>query len=122
MITYNGQDLFSSGPSVTQPGPYQSRDAEAASPGSVGGSLITQGTRPRTITQIGTLIANSDGQLQTLIDAIQAQVGSGEATLSDEFDRDWPGCVMRVFEPEPSNRLGPRRAVRYTITYLQTSP
>lgn len=122
MITYNGLDLFGSGPSVTQPGPLVSRDAVAENLGAIGASVIAQGMTPRIITQIGTLIADTRQQLRQLIDAIESEVGLSGATLIDEFENDWPECFMQSFEHEPSGQLGPRVTARYTITYLQACP
>lgn len=122
MIIYNEQDLFSSGPSTIEPGPIESRDAVADTPGSLGASVITQGTAPRRLTQRGTLVADNADALQSLIDAIQAQVGFGSAALIDQHGKAWPDCLMQRFDPTLFYRLGPRYAVDYEITYLQTQP
>lgn len=122
MITYNGIDLFSSGPSLIEPGPTQSRDAVADAPGAIGASVIGQGRGPRSITQRGTLVADSEPGLRALIDAIDAQVGTDAATLSDPHGNDYAGCVMRAFEHASIKRLGPRYACHYTLAYLQTTP
>lgn len=122
MITYNGLDLFSSGPSAIEPGPLESRDAVAEAPGAVGASVITQGTAPRLLRQQGTLIADNAEALRALIDAIQAQVGLGDAALVDPLGRTWAGCLMQRFESPMTHRLGPRLAAPYEITYLQAQP
>lgn len=122
MITYNALDLFSSGPSAIDPGPLTSRDAVAKSPGSIGATVVNQGTTPRRLTQRGTLVADNAEALQALIDTIQAQVGAGNATLTDQHGKDWHDCLMQRFDPAPFHRLGPRYAVDYEITYLQTHP
>lgn len=120
MITYNGLDLFSSGTSEVQPGPLESREAVMDMPGAVGASVITQGVSARTLNQHGTLAADTEAQLATLVDAIEAQVGRCVATLSDTQGNDWPGVFMQRFEPGEVYRLGPRYARQYTIRYLQT--
>lgn len=122
MITYNAQDLFSSGPGAIDPGPYESRDAVADTPGTIGASVINQGTAPRRLTQRGTLVADSAEALQALIDTIQNHVGAGSATLTDEHGKDWPDCLMQRIESAAFHRLGPRYAVDYEITYLQACP
>lgn len=121
MITYNGLDLFGSGPSTLDPGPLDSRIAPSDVPDAAGASIVLQGVGPRTITQHGTLVADNASALQVLVDAIEAQVGSGGATLTDNLGKDWPGCVMQRFDPGVVDRLGPRFAVDYTITYLQAT-
>lgn len=120
MITFNGLQLFNSGPSSIDPGPLESRDAIAESPGSMGTSVITQGTAPQRLAQRGTLVADNTEALQTLIDTIQSQVGAGTATLVDQHNNVWADCLMQRFEAEPFRHLGPRYATDYEITYLQT--
>lgn len=122
MITYNGLDLFSSGPSVVEPGALEGRDALADAPGAIGASVVTQGVLPRKLVQRGKLIADDEQALQSLIDAIQSQVDSGAATLVDQHAKAWPECLMRRFEVETFTRLGPRLMTAYEITYLQTYP
>lgn len=122
MITYSGQDLFSSGPARVLPGPINSRDAVAEAPGTIGASLIGQGISPRSLTQLGTLFGDSPAELQAQIDAVAQQVGAEAAELIDGDGVAWPGCVMRRFEPEAPRRIGPRYASDYTIEYLQTTP
>ena len=120
MITYNGIDLFSSGPSSIDPGPYEARDAIANAPGTIGASVITQGVAPRQLLQRGTLVADDAEALQDLIDAIQTQVGIDASTLIDQQGKAWPDCLMQRMETEPFTRLGPRVTSTYEITYLQT--
>lgn len=122
MITYNSLDLFSSGPSAIEPGPFEGRDAVADRPGAVGASVVTQGVRPRKLTQHGQLVADDVDVLQATIDTIQAQVSAGAATLIDQHGKAWPDCLMQRFEAGPLTRLGPRFATTYEITYLQTHP
>ena len=122
MITFNGLDLFSSGPSRTIFGPVEGRDALAQSPGAIGVMLTQQGRQPREITQRGTLVADTEPALRELTTAIEGQVGAAAATLTDEHGNDWPDCVLRVFEPGPVGRLGPRYTLDYITTYLQVSP
>lgn len=122
MITYNSLDLFTSGPSLIEPGPLTGRDAVADTPGAIGASVLTQGIAPRKLAQRGTLVADDVESLQALINAIQEQVGAGTAELIDMYGKAWRDCLMQSFEPEPFHRLGPRVAAHYEITYLQTHP
>ena len=122
MITFNGLDLFSSGPGLVDPGPVQSRDAVAEAPGGVGAAVIGQGLAPRTIDQHGTLIADSQPALQGLIDAIARHVGSQAATLVDQHGHAFACCVMQRMKTGTIDRLGPRFACAYTLRYLQACP
>lgn len=121
-ITYNGLNLFCSGPGRISPGEITSRAAITQTPDATGTTVISQGLEPRAITQHGTLIADSAGQLQSLISRIEHYVGQGDATLVDENAKPWPHCVMRRFETNNPRRVGPRHAVDYTIAYLQAKP
>ncbi|MGB0766420.1 MAG: hypothetical protein ACPGYV_01780 [Phycisphaeraceae bacterium] len=122
MITFDGLDLFSAGPSLVELGPIESREATADSPGSIGGEVVTQGLSPRVLTQQGTLVADSASQLRTLIEAIEALVGTEPATLVDQNGQAWRDCLMRSFAPALFYRLGPRHAAEYAVTYLQMRP
>lgn len=121
MITFDGQALFTDGPARVTPGPLASRDAVADAPGAIGASLVSQGVSPRSLTQHGTLLADTAADLQAVIDAIQQRVGTS-ATLIDQHSKAWPECVMRSVSTQPIQRLGPRYAAAYDITYLQTHP
>jgi len=122
VIMFNGLSLFESGPSETEPGALESRDAVGSSPGVAGSHVVGQGVQPRRIVQRGRLVADDDAAMRSQIDAIAAQVGRGSATLIDEHGQAWPGCIMQRFDPAPAERLGPRLSASYTITYLQASP
>lgn len=122
MITYNGMDLFSSGPSAIDPGPNETRDAAASAPGAVGATVVTQGLLPRKLVQRGTLVADDAEALQALIDSIQQQLGTATATLIDQHGKAWSDCLMRQLEYDLFSRIGPRISTNYEITYLQTHP
>lgn len=122
MTTYDGLDLFSTGPSRLELGPTESRDAISDLPGAIGTTVINQGIAPRTIRQLGTLRGDTEPDLRSQIDAIETQIGRGSALLIDAFGNQWSGCIMRTFSPGSPYRIGPRYATNYTIDYLQTTP
>lgn len=122
MITFDGTDYFSSGPSRVEPGPIQSRDAIADTPGTIGSVVINQGTIPRALTQRGALVADTIDTLQVLVDAIQSHVGAGTATLCDQYGKTWTDCLMQRMDVQPFTQLGPRYTTAYEITYLQAHP
>jgi len=121
VITFKQLDLFGSGPCRLEPGPTLSRDALAEAPGAIGAAAINQGLAPRTLSQRGTLVADTRADLRAQRVAIEARVGeAGE--LADDRGGVYAGCVLQRFEPGPVERLGPRFACDYTATYLQTTP
>ena len=121
MITYNGLDLFSSGPGTLERGPGQSPGLIVQSLSSIESAAVSSSYAPRLITQYGMLLADSPAELQALIDAIDANVDQSAEDLVEVDVHTWPGCVMRSFSHEPRMRLGARFGVTYTVTYLQTS-
>lgn len=121
MIQYKGLDLFSSGPSTIERGPSINPDADlAATLSEVESQALAPGYAPRVITQRGVLIADTPVELEALIDAIDAEVDQGAQTLAEGALNTWNGCVLRNFIHKSRTRIGPRYAVSYTVTYLQT--
>ena len=121
MITYNGLDLFSSGPSTIERGPTRSQGEVLQSLSTTESAAVTSSYPPRLITQRGLLVADTAAQLQTLIDAIDALVDQSAQDLVEVGLNTWTGCVMRSFSHDPRMRLGTRYAVTYEVVYLQTA-
>lgn len=121
MITYKHLDLFSSGPSTIECGPVLDQQSILDSLSPTESDALTPGFKPRLIKQRGTLIADTPQALQALINAIDAEVDRGAETLSEDGLQTWNGCVLRNFSHAPRCRLGPRYAVAYAVTYLQTA-
>ena len=122
MSTFDGQDLFSSGPHRFHVGWLALRHVLQLTPEQRGVRLSSQGQSGRAIAQTGDLLADDSGQLTALTQAVEDKLDGRAAELIDDLGRCWKQVVMLSFEPAAVRRVGPRWAVRYRITYLQVEP
>ena len=122
MATFNGQDLFASGPVYFRVGAPSLRHVTHAAPNGQGIQLASQGREAREITQAGTLTADTIAKIQQQIDAIETNLDGQASTLVDELERSWSNTVMIRFEPKSPVRIGVRWKLEYKIDYLQVMP
>lgn len=122
MSSYAGEDLFGSGPHRFHVGGLELRHVLHETPGGRGVGLSSQGLQGRAVGQSGELVADDPGQMQQLINAIEAKVDGRGHTLVDEHGRSWGGVVMVKFRPGPLVRVGGRVRVSYRVDYFQTTP
>jgi hypothetical protein len=122
MIRFDGENLFASGPCRLAIGPLALRHAGQPALGGVGGHVAAQGVQGRSITQRGTLLADTPAGLASQRRAIEVKVDGQAHTLIDRFEASWPNVMMLRFEPGQAKRLGPRWQQTYRIDYEQTSP
>ena len=119
MSSFNGQELFSSGPHRLEIGGVSLRHAVHETPGSQGVQITGQGRGARSIVQTGDLLADSMAALRTLITAIESMVDGRPYVLLDDYGESWPNTVMTEVAPVRINRVGPRYHAWYRIEYLQ---
>ena len=122
MSSFDGQDLFSSGPHRFEVGGLTLRHAEQAAPGGDGAAVVGQGRSARTIVQHGELLADSAAFLRELTALIEAKLDGLEHELIDDAGRLWSNVVMVKFEPEVMKRIGTRLGVSYRVEYVQVKP
>lgn len=122
MSSYKGNNLFASGPHRFEIGGVAQRTVERALPGADGVRLSAMGRTGRSITQMGTLIADDIAGLDALTAAIESSLDGESGELIDDLSRRWTDVVMLAFEPEHTRRIGVRLAVDYTIRYSQVRP
>ena len=122
MSTFDGQNLFASGPHTFQVGGLSLRHVLQETPGSRGVRLSAQGQHGRSITQLGQLLADNPAAMQAQMEAIEAMLDGQPRTLVDDTDRSWPHTVMLAYEPKTMRRLGSRWWVAYQVTYVQLKP
>ncbi len=122
MSSFDGQDLFSSGPHRFHVGGLSLRHVLHESPGSRGVQLDDHGVQGRSITQKGDLLADNAPQMLTLTQAIEAKLDGLAHDLIDDADQTWRNTVMLSFEPQPLQAVGARWRVSYEINYLQVTP
>lgn len=118
-ITFDNEELFSSGPARVDVGGVTLRHAKHRPLSARGVKLFSQGLSGRTITQTGTLTADTPEALHAQIQAIERKLDGMPRTLVDDLDRTWLNVVMLAFEPAGRVRLGTRWKTTYRIEYLQ---
>ena len=122
LITFDGQDLFSSGPTRVHVGGASLRHARERPLTTRGEHVFSQGVNSRTITQTGTLVADTEQALHKQIEAIEAKLDGIAHPLVDDQQRTWPNVIMTAFEPATILPLGTRWKVDYRIAYVQANP
>ena len=106
MSTFNGQNLFASGPHTFQVGGLSLRHVLQETPGGRGMRLSAQGQHGRSITQMGQLLADNPVAMQTQMQTIETLLDGQPYTLVDDTNRSWSHTVMLAFEPKVMRRLG----------------
>lgn len=81
--------------------------------------FFAAGQSGRTITQKGTLQADSPQTLLALQLDIEAKLDGLPRTLVDEHNQSWPNTVMLSFKPGSLTRAGQRWQLPYVVEYLQ---
>ncbi|MBI1373911.1 MAG: hypothetical protein GC159_14405 [Phycisphaera sp.] len=121
MSSFNGQDLFGSGPHRFVVHGVSMRHATHESPGTDGVRLTAMGHTARRVDQYGTLTADDVATMQQRLDAIEAAIDGEPAELVDDLARVWSNIVMLEFHPKAIRRVGVRLAADYVIHYVQVS-
>ncbi len=119
MVTFNNESLFGSGPARFKIGPIKLRHTVQHPPGSRGVRIDQQGTEAREINQAGVLIADTPGELQVQVDAIEQKVDGLPYTLIDSVGRAWSNVVMLEVGVDSFERVGARWKAAYRVKYLQ---
>ncbi|MCE9590163.1 MAG: hypothetical protein K8S99_06530 [Planctomycetes bacterium] len=122
MSSFDGKNLFSTGPHRFEVRGVELRHSTHEAPGSLGVRVGPQGVSGRTIFQTGHLIADDATALRELTSAIEAMLDGLAHELIDDLGRSWPQTVMLAFRLKTVERLGPRVRVPYRIEYLQLTP
>lgn len=118
MASFKGMNLFGSGPSRFVVHGVSERHAVHERAGADGESVTALGRSTRRIEQIGALTADTVGQLQGQLDAIEAMMDGQVGELVDAHGRTHSDVMMIRFAPGEIRRFGPRLTVDYTLDYL----
>jgi hypothetical protein len=121
-MTFDGENLFDSGPNQLHIGPIALRHATQATLDSEGATIAAQGLQARPMVQRGTLLADVIGDLHEQRAAIEAKLDGLPHELVDRFGQVWSQVMMVRFAPEAPRRLGPRWQMPYRIDYEQLLP
>ena len=119
MSSYDGLDLFSSGPHrFSLPG-VKLRTTEATAPGIDGVRLVNLGRDVKRIEQKGRLVAENAEDLIALRDAISAVCDGRKATLIDSFGGEHVNMVIVSFVTAERIDIGGHFSLGYEINYVE---
>jgi len=96
--TFNGESLFSSGPHIVNPGGIVEAAKRTSFPGLDGEARLTLGRRARPLAGQGTLKAETQDALQTLVEAIEAFRDGVAYTLVDTRGTSHEDCTLEQFD------------------------
>jgi hypothetical protein len=119
MSTYDGNDLFGSGPHSIKAGSWTRSQQRRGFAGVSGELVIDHGRRSRLLIHAGRLQAASPTHLESLIDAIEAYQDGYAYSLVDNHGRHYTNVLLEQFEMATPVRLGRAAWCDYTITYRQ---
>lgn len=121
MITFAEQDLFCSGPHALRQGPLTAQLAEhrGLNPPA---TVTRHGKQTRTLTQVGTLLADSLNDLLTQTLAIESHVSGPPATLDDGLGQVFSNTLLTEADFDAPQAFGPRFRRDYRLTYWQLTP
>lgn len=119
MSTFNGLDLFGSGPHSIRPGSWPREQMRRGMAGLDGEVVIDLGRRSREIHQTGRLQATTAAELAALIDAVIALHDGAAYTLVDNHSQTHTHVMIDTFAPETPLRRGAGYWCDYTLTYRQ---
>ena len=119
MSTFNGLDLFGSGPHSIRPGSWPREQVRRGMAGLDGEVVIDLGQRSREIQQTGRLQAATTAGLATLVDAIIAMHDGAAYTLVDNHNQSHTNAMIEMFAPETPLRRGVGYWCDYALTYRQ---
>ncbi|MEM6551159.1 MAG: hypothetical protein AAF750_03430 [Planctomycetota bacterium] len=121
MITFANQALFSSGPHALHQGPLTAQLAEHRGPNTPT-TVTRQGREIRTLTQVGTLLADSLSDLLTQTLAIEALISSPPTTLNDGLGQAFTNTLLTQADFDAPQSIGPRFRRDYRLTYQHLTP
>jgi hypothetical protein len=119
MSSYDGENLFDSGPHAFSFGPWQRSMQSRGFAGVSGELLLDLGLRSRKIAQKGRLQAGSANALHALLDAIIARSDGAAHTLVDNHGKEYPEVILERFETTTPLQRGRGFYCDYQIEYRQ---
>lgn len=121
MSTFDGQDLFGSGPHRFEVPALEVRMQRSAAAGADGVRVSTAGLAGREIAQSGVLTAASAAGLQTQVDAIRGVMDGRVGTLVDHLGLAHPNVSLVSFRPRGAMEVGRLYSLRYEARYVEVS-
>jgi len=120
MATFKGTDYFGSGPTRIAPVTTESEIKTTRFPGLNGEHHLNMGRVGGRVTQQGTLIASSAGELKALMNNLRFKVGQ-RGTLVDDFGFSYYNCTMISVTFDADRKVDTQgdHYVDYTVEYRQ---
>lgn len=87
-----------------------------------GATLIAQGREATEIEQTGRIVRDGVDELEALLATLRSYLDGHARTLEGPEGQRFDHLVMLAVEADPPHRVGPRRAVRFTVRYLKVKP
>mgnify|MGYP006266019239 CR=1 FL=1 len=87
-----------------------------------GTTVVAQGREAVEIEQVGRIVRDDLDAIESLLSGIRAQLDGTPRTLENDEGQRFEDLVMLSVEADPPHRVGPRRAVRFVVRYLQVKP
>ncbi len=119
MSSFNGQDLFGSGPHSIRPGAWERQLQRRGFAGVDGELLLDMGLRSRAIQQTGRLQGVSAAAVAALVSAIEAYQDGLPYALVDDHGQTFSTVILEQFQPTSPIRRGRGFWCDYTISYRQ---
>ncbi|MCK4874169.1 MAG: hypothetical protein KAS72_15710 [Phycisphaerales bacterium] len=119
MSSYDGEDLFSSGPHRFTAASTRMRVHEAEAPGVDGARLVMLGRGAKRIVQTGRLVADTTDDLLDLRDAITQRCDGRAAVLVDSRGCTHEHMVIERFDTAERVDVGRVASLGYEISYVE---
>ena len=119
--SYKSVDLFGSGPHHFNEGPAGQQLIPRLGLGQSLPGLASLGDQQLLVTVRGRLVADDDGDLWTLIDAMKTQLAAWQTPglLVDLAGHEWTGIHFARFEPAERIDHGRKASLAYTARFLK---
>lgn len=119
MSSFDGQDLFGSGPQqFTYPG-REARVAIHEAPGINGARVSWLGLGPKRVHMRGRLVGVDWASLKTLINAIEAMMDGRSTTLVDDLGETHTSMVLVGFRSKSGVQSGRTVSLGYEIEFVE---
>ena len=119
MSTFDGQDLFGSGPESIRPCAWERQLQRRGFAGVDGELVLDLGLRSRAIQQTGRLQGASAAAVTALAGAIEAYQDGEPHELIDDHGRTYPSAILEEFETTTPVKRGRGFWCEYVARYRQ---
>ncbi len=119
MSSFDGQNLFDSGPYSIRPDAWERQLQRRGFAGLDGELVLDLGLRSRAIQQTGRLQGASASAVAALAEAIEAYQDGEPHELIDSHGRTYPSVILEEFQTTTPIKRGRGFWCDYTVSYRQ---